>query len=192
MSGLSCVESIRVMHPLFQAEQGGSIPTSALQLQFGKSRRDVFKALNRQWHSRLPECQDGHRIYYHAEYDGIYYAVAMWTNPSAPRLPQREWIELKRFAIAPNAPKNLASRMLGWMSRDIAKRFPEVTTLVSYQDCDVHDGTIYKAAGWTGGEEQTRSPSTTWHNRPRSRSLNAVIPRRVRRWTKTIRTANST
>lgn len=182
------VESIRVMHPLFQEGQGGSIPTSTLQLRFYKTTRKVFKPLNRLWHSRLPECQDGHRVYYAAGWKGVYYAVAMWTNPSAPKLPQLEWIELKRFAIAPDAPKNTGSRMLGWMAREIRRKFPEVKTLVSYQDCDAHDGTIYKAAGWIGEDIQVRSPKTTWHNRPRSRSLNDVIPRRVRRWTKRIRT----
>lgn len=180
-------ESIRVMHPLFQAGQGGSIPTSALQLCFHTTTRRVFRSLNRLWHSRLPNSPDGHRICYAAHFDGIYYAVAMWTNPSAPSLPQRTWIELKRFAIATDSPTNTGSRMLGWVARDIFKRFPEVTTLVSYQDCDAHDGTIYKAAGWTPGEIQVRSPKTTWHNRPRARLLNKVVPRRVRRWTKTIR-----
>jgi hypothetical protein len=183
---VSGVESIRVMHPLFQVGQGGSIPTSTLQLRFAVTRREVFKKLNRLWHSRLPECQDGHRVYYSASYEGIYYAVAMWTNPSAPKLPQLEWIELKRLAIADDAPHNTASRFLGWMARDISKRFPIVTTLVSYRDCDVHSGTIYKAAGWTGGPEQVRSPNTTWKNRPRARSLNKVVPRRVQRWTKQV------
>ncbi len=184
---VSRVESIRVMHPLFQVGQGGSIPTSTLQLQFQTATREVFKPLNRLWHSQLPKCQDGHRAYYSAEHDGIYYAVAMWTNPSAPALPQLEWLELKRFAIADDAPKNTASRMLGWMARDIFKRFPGVKTLVSYRDCDSHDGTIYKAAGWVGEEIQIRSPKTTWHNRPRARRLNEVVPRRVQRWTKRIR-----
>jgi len=39
--------------------------------------------------------------------------------------------------------------MIGWMAKDIRKRIPKVTRLISYQDTDVHAGTIYKAAGWT-------------------------------------------
>jgi hypothetical protein len=39
--------------------------------------------------------------------------------------------------------------MLGWMVRDIAERRPRVQRLVSYQNCEVHRGTIYKASGWT-------------------------------------------
>ena len=145
----SCAGSIRVMHPLFQAGQGGSIPTSALQLTFGACSRETFKELNAEWHSRLPMIGNSHgRVYYRAEHNGVIYAVAMWSNPVARLLPQREWIELRRLAIAPDAPKNTASRMLGWMARDIKRRFPEVIRLVSYQDCEAHTGTIYKAAGW--------------------------------------------
>ena len=186
-TGVLCAESIVAMQSLFQGDEGGSTPTSALQLRFVEIGRQRFKRLNREWHSRLPESPDGHRVCYAALFDGRVWAVAMWTNPSAPALPQREWIELKRFAIAPGRPDNTASRMLGWMARDIYRRFPEVTTLVSYRDCEAHDGTIYKAAGWIADEEQRRSPSTTWKNRPRERLLNEVVPRVVQRWTKRIR-----
>jgi hypothetical protein len=76
----------------------------------------------------------------------------MWSNPVARLLPQREWLELRRFAIAPDSPKNTASRMLGWMVRDIKKRWPEMRRLISYQDCEIHQGTIYKASGWIRAE----------------------------------------
>jgi hypothetical protein len=150
VTGFGRADSARVTHPLFQAEEGGSTPTSALQLLFGVCSRETFRELNALWHSRLPLIGNSHgRVYYKAECDGVVYAVAMWSNPVARLLPQREWIELRRLAIAPDAPKNTASRMLGWMARDIKQRFPEVVRLVSYQDCEVHNGTIYKAAGWS-------------------------------------------
>jgi hypothetical protein len=76
------------------------------------------------------------------------YAVAIWSNPVARLLPQTTWLELRRFAIAPDAPRNTASRMLGFMARNLQKTHPHITTLISYQDGDVHRGTIYKAAGW--------------------------------------------
>jgi hypothetical protein len=85
---------------------------------------------------------------YTAECDGVFYATAAWSNPVARLLPQREWLELRRLAIADDAPRNTASRFIGWMVRDIQKRFPEVVQLISYQDCDAHNGTIYKASGW--------------------------------------------
>lgn len=147
-------ESIRVMHPLFQTDQGGSIPTSALQLRFHECELRDAMTLVRQWHSRLPKVvasnitRNARWICYAAEYDGVTYAVAIWSNPTAISLPYHQWLELRRLAIASDAPKNTASRMLSWMARDISKRFEEITNLISYQDCEVHTGCIYRAAGW--------------------------------------------
>ena len=141
---------VRVAYPLFQEERSGSIPTSALQLRFESIDRDTMETLNREWHSRLPKFRTACpcTAYYGAEFDGQWFAVAAWSNPVARMLPQN-WLELRRMAISDDAPKNLASRMLGWMVRDIKKRFPECPKAISYQDTEVHFGTIYKAAGWT-------------------------------------------
>jgi hypothetical protein len=38
----------------------------------------------------------------------------------------------------------MLSRMRRWFQREC----PERERLISYQDCAVHTGTIYKAAGW--------------------------------------------
>ena len=38
--------------------------------------------------------------------------------------------------------------MIRIMALDIAKRFPDIETLISYRDTSVHKGTIYKASGW--------------------------------------------
>lgn len=163
-----CAGGVRVAYPLFQAEGGGSRPTSALSLLFRVSDLKTVKPLNTLWHSRLPKfARPTCRVCYTAECDGIYFAAAIWTNPLARMLPQREWMELNRMAIAPDAPKNTASRMMAWMTRDIAKRFPEVVRLVSYQELDFHTGTIYRAAGWIptarsdGGEWNTTSKPRT-------------------------------
>lgn len=182
-----CAESARVAHPLFQAGGSGSSPTSALDLWFVEIDRRTFLPLNRRWHSLLPRVGGGGaRVYYAAEHSGVFYAVAQWTNPQSRRLPQLGWIQLKRFAIAPDRPENTASRMLGWMARDIAKRFPDVTTLVSYQDCDKHTGAIYAACGWEPGPIEERSEGTTWKTRERQRKASEP-PKRVRRWVKELR-----
>ncbi len=49
-------DSTRVVHPLFQTEEGGSTPTSALQLLVVEIKKDTYRDLLRKWHSRLPEC----------------------------------------------------------------------------------------------------------------------------------------
>lgn len=162
-----CADDARVAWPLFQAEYGGSKPTSALQLQLRTiSLRGAMK-LNENWHSRLPKTDFSNIIrsgWYHcfvAESSNVFYAVAIWTNPVARLLNGRGMIELRRLAIAPDAPKNTASRMLRIMAlllfRELGPR-----TLISYQDTEVHTGGIYKAAGWS---PTARNESGEW-NRP--------------------------
>jgi hypothetical protein len=168
-------DSIRVVHPLFQAEGGGSIPTSALQLLLFPIPLQLAVELNRLWHSRLPSFHTGFitnmpYLCYGAECDGRWYAAAIWSNPVARNLPQLEWLELRRFAIAPDAPKNTASRMLSIMCRLIRKARPEVTRLISYQDENAHAGTIYRAAGWV---LTLKHKGGSW-NRPNARNLNGT------------------
>lgn len=178
-------ESIeRSMHPLLQAGQGGSTPTSALALKFWKVERDMFVRFNQAWHSRLPRVGASQfRVCYAGECEGVVYVVAAWSNPVARLLPQQTWLELRRMAIADDAPKNTASRMMGWMTRDIRQRFPEVVKLISYQDCAAHKGTMYAASGWKRAENYVSrhrgwKPTTAWASRFRAgRTDQAVSPR---------------
>ena len=180
---MHCADDAMVAFPLFQAEYGGSTPTSALQLRFARTTEERFVKLNALWHSRLPKVGSLHfRVCYAAEFGNQIYAVAAWSNPVARLLPQRSWMELRRFAIAPNAPRFTASRMLAWMRRDIAKRFPAVEKLISYQDLKVHTGTIYRASGWK--EAQNFTPRARgwigWGNRPRKGRTNQAVAPRMR------------
>jgi hypothetical protein len=150
---MTCGESIRVMHPLFQEGEGGSIPTSPLSMRVEKVDYLTARSLNFEWHSRLPKIGDppgttNAMLCFGAVHSQKCYAVAIWSHPVSRSLPQVEWLELRRLAISGDAPKNTASWMLSVMVRLIRKLRPEVTTLISYQDKSVHTGTIYKAAGW--------------------------------------------
>jgi hypothetical protein len=144
----SRAEGVRVAYPLFHAGGGGSTPTSALQLYFRETDLKTAKALIRLWHSRLPRCGPACRVAYVAEFDGLFFAAATWERSKARLLPQTTCLELARLAVAPDAPRNTASRMLGWMVRDIRRQFPQCERLVSYQDLEAHTGCIYRAAGW--------------------------------------------
>lgn len=177
-------DSARLAYPLFHAGDDGSRPISALHLFFRPVERNVYADLVRLWHSRLPSIRNSfdHAVCYAAEHDGKFYATAGWSHPVASGLPQT-WLELRRFAIAPDSPKNTASRMLGWMVRDIAKRFTDAERVISYQDMDVHLGTIYRAAGWVpvlcgGGGE--------WNATRKNRVQERVKVKT--RWEKLIRT----
>lgn len=177
-------ESVRVAYPLFQAGGGGSTPTSALQLFFRTVGLKTARELVRLWHSRLPRFgRFACRVAYTAEHDGLFFATAIWTNPLSHKLPQMAWLELNRMAVAPDAPKNTASRMLAWMARDIRQRLPGVERLISYQDTEVHTGCIYRAAGW----EATRlSEVDSWGRPSRARSKSQTESPK-QRWEKLIR-----
>jgi hypothetical protein len=165
-------ESIRVMHPLFQEGEGGSTPTSPLsakELRVDTIPFDQAKELNRAWHSRLPlfgSPPDVSYLSFGAERAGIIYAVAIWSRPVNRSLPKDEWLELRRLAVSPEAPKNTASRTLAVMTTLIRRMRPNVTRLVSYQDMDVHTGGIYKAAGWS---RTTTCHFAPWDNGTRNR-----------------------
>ncbi len=179
-------DDVAVAYPLFQAEGGGSIPTSALQLRLHRVKFVEAKRLNRLWHSRLPRIGDPSNLgfpSYAAEFDGRWFAVLIWSHPVARLLPQTTWLELRRFAISPLAPRNTASRLLSINVGLIRREFPEIEVLVSYHDCDVHTGTIYRASGWT--PTVSVGGSNPWNNRTRQRP-ECQSTSAKRRWEKTL------
>jgi hypothetical protein len=145
-------DSVRVAQPLFPVEGQGSIPMSPLQFEIVEVHYKIAKQLNKLWHSRLPIFSTGavprFKVNYAAVYKNIYFATAIWGMPISPALPHHTWLELKRFAICDDAPKNTATRMIKIMTFLIKDKFPKVTRLISYQDTDSHDGIIYKASNW--------------------------------------------
>jgi hypothetical protein len=128
-----------------------------------------------------------------AAFDGVTYAVALWNSPSARTLPPG-LIELRRMAVAPDAPHCLASRFLSEMVKRLREEFPEVEKAISYQDAAVHTGTIYRAAGWHPAHTSTarirdRSKARTGTRRAYRSNLNGVEPDAVSkvRWEQVIR-----
>lgn len=176
-------EGVRVAYPLFQAGGGGSTPTSALQLTVEWMRFTTAQELNRKWHSRLPRFgtgaiknPDARFSCFGAEFDGLWYAAAIWSLPESRELPQDgSWYALRRLAVAPDAPdapRNTPSRMLAVMTRILRKERPDTERLISYQDTEAHTGCIYRAAGWemvdtTGSNTQWNQPG---RRRPKSQS----------------------
>ena len=169
----------------FQMADGGAIPTSPLQ--FSIEVIDVHTAcrLNALWHSRLPVIdwsnvvRNRHSICFGARYNGDLHAVAIWSSPvAANRMKNgKQALELRRFAIAPSAPKNTGSRMLSVMRSLIRKTIPDVSWFVSYQDTEVHSGTIYKAAGWKLIGE---SAGVSWSNKNRIRNKEQSMATKAR------------
>lgn len=183
-------DGVPVADPLFHSGESGSNPTSPLQLHFHEIPIETACLLNAYWHSMLPKITPfnaragRYSIAYVAEHEGNYYASAIWSGAVARLLMADDVLELRRMAISSQSPSNTASRMLGWMVRDIAKRFPVVKRLVSYQDTEVHTGTIYKASGW---HPAFTNDGHGWAGMPnRRRQESQTISPKIR-WEKVIR-----
>lgn len=144
----------RRMFPLFHDE--AQPPPKATMLVVSPCDIEFARAAIWAWHSRLPDTQRGPwTLAFAAHYEHTCFGAALWHNPSARMLPS-DWMELRRLAVAPDAPHCTASRMLGQMVRFIRRNMPWVPMLLSYQDMDVHTGTIYRAAGWYPAHESKR------------------------------------
>lgn len=109
---------------------------------------------NSLWHSRLPYIP-GSNIYRNKHYcclGAFYkcecYAVAILSSPVSRHLDHNTILELRRLAISQKSPKNTATWMLGKIIKYIKYKFPEIKKVISYQDTEVHKGTIYKASNW--------------------------------------------
>lgn len=149
-----CANSVNGSTPGFQPGSGGSNP--ALALQFSLCAKQEAVNFVRSHHSRLPNCQDNPwKFSFCAKLSNEIVAVALWNNPSARCLPGH-WLELRRLACSPAAPKNTCSCFLGWMIRWFKRWCPGHEKCISYQDLDVHTGTIYKAAGWVAEYKSKR------------------------------------
>lgn len=130
---------------------------------------------NEMWHSRLPitshsnMIRNKHFVFYGAEYEDHCFATAMWTDPVAANRMSKDyvWLELRRLAISPDAPKFTATWMLSKMIKHIRKKYPDVTKLASYQDTEVHKGTIYSAGNW---QKDSISKFQEWETEKRKRN----------------------
>lgn len=131
--------------------------------------RTLVSRLVAEWHSVLPLTPFPFRLAFLViAYDLVPVAVATWNHPSARMEDHEHTFELIRLAHGPQVPKNTGSWALGQMRRWIRENMPEITRLISYQDANVHHGTIYKADNWHQVYEKVGE--STWGNRPGRRN----------------------
>jgi len=132
--------------------------------------------VNADFHSRFPYIhwsnvvRNKHYICFGLFYENVAYGSAIWSSPIAGNRLKDGWklLELRRLALCAECPKNTATWMLSKMEKDIRKRFPDIIRLISYQDTEVHLGTIYKAANWVA-VSQTQS-GLSWSDLGRERN----------------------
>ena len=149
-----CGGSLSVERPLFQAEDGGSIPTSPLQLELREIDRKRAMQCYDRWHYLGS-------VGFISTYDlgvfkgGELYGCISMGSPSAKVMKglytpdtQDGWWEIKRLALSDDLPKNSESRVIAIAIRLIRKA-RNVKGIITYADDGVgHVGTIYKATGF--------------------------------------------
>jgi len=138
-------------------------------------RAQIACMLNELWHSRLPKIhwsnvvRNTHYVCYVFKYKQAIIGVGIWSSPVAQNRMKdgKTILELRRLALSDVCPKNTATRVIAEMIKMIKIKFPKITKLVSYQDTNVHFGTIYKAANW---KMAGQVPLMDWNTTTRERS----------------------
>lgn len=160
-------------------------PTSPKQFEFVEMRAQTACEYNAEWHSRLPKIHWGnvvrntHYVCFAAVYNSEVYAITIWSSPVAQNRFKfgKQVLELRRMAISPECPKFTATRMLAHNRKWISKNMTDIALLVSYQDTDVHKGTIYKADNWVAAN---LSKGMKWDTEDRRRNLEQSLADKVR------------
>jgi hypothetical protein len=174
---------IRDEMPLFRKLLGEKKPTKAVHLKLEPCNVHRACELNELWHSRLPKIhwsnvvRNKNYCCYIFTHNDLSYASAIWSSPVARKLDPKTILELRRLAIAHDAPKNTASRMIGLMVKDIKDKMNDIKLLISYQDTEVHSGTIYKASNWT---KAYTNKGHSWSNNTRQRNKEQTVADKTR------------
>jgi hypothetical protein len=141
--------------------------------------------LNKRWHSRLPEIHYGnvvrntHYVCFAAYFQSDVYAITIWSSPVAQNRFKfgKQVLELRRMAISENCPKNTATKMLAHNRKWIKTNMTDIALLVSYQDTEVHLGTIYKADNWISANY---TKGLKWDTDTRSRNQEQSLADKIR------------
>src|SRR5574343_809520 len=149
-------------------------PLSVNDLEITDISIEKAKAFNAKYHSRLPKYPlNISKHCFAMVFKNQIYSIAIWRNPFCANLPQDSWLELARLAISPEAPRNTASKFISLMVKQL-RPMGKYAKLISYQDCEVHTGTIYKASNWHIGFSYRRKRN--WKRKGRTNTdVNAVF-----------------
>lgn len=164
-------------------EDNGQIPFTPKQFKIKEIGVKLACKLNGIWHSALPKIhwsnvvRNKNYICFGFFFKDECFAVAIWSSPIAKNLDAGTILELRRYAIKETAPKNTANWGMKQMIQSIKNLFPNITTLVSYQDTTVHTGIIYKASNWIPA---SITNFTSWTHETRKRNLDQAIGDKIR------------
>ena len=147
------IKEIMIQEPLFWDRQFEIAKTPKI-MDLDVIKPQFASSLNSIWHSRLPAIhwsnivRNRYYVCYGISYKGIWVGCAIWSSPVNQHFDIVKTLELRRMAISNLCPKNTATNIISRMIKDIEIRLPLVEKLISYQDTEVHLGTIYKASNW--------------------------------------------
>lgn len=172
-------DSLREEQLTLQLEGGGAIPTSPHQFIIKEVPIKAALIYNEKWHSRLPKLTNWFscNLAYAATFNSEVFAVAIFGRPVARAFNDKPVLELRRMAICDKCPKNTASRVLKVCLLLISRKYPNIEKVISYQDTEVHKGTIYKASNWKIGRV-TKAKEVRWgalNKEGKGRKRNRVI-----------------
>lgn len=145
------------------------------EIKVEECKAQVACFLNELWHSRLPYIhwsnvvRNTHYICFVFKWKQAIIGVGIWSSPVAQNRMKdgKNILELRRLALSDVCEKNTASFVISQMIKIIKIKFPDVIKLISYQDTQVHLGTIYKASNWYIGG-QTKLLDWNTNNRKRN------------------------
>ena len=174
-------------------ESAGLMLNSPKELVYEVIKAKLACELNDKWHSRLPYIhwsnvvRNTAYVCFGARPAGVepgengegYVAVGIWSSPVAQNRFKygKQMLELRRMAISDGCPKNTATHMLRFMRRWILANKSPIAMLISYQDTEVHQGTIYKADNWV---EASLSSGLAWNTEKRKRNKEQSLAPKIR------------
>lgn len=149
-----CGGSLAVERSLFQVEDGGSTPTSPLQLELREISRQLACECYRKWHY-LGDTGFISTFDIGIIFQGKLYGCISFGSPNAKVMnglytpkTQEGWYEIKRLALSDDLPKNSESRVIA-IGIKLLRKARNVKGIITYADSGVgHAGTIYKASGF--------------------------------------------
>ena len=152
-------------------------------IQVEETRAQIACMLNELWHSRLPKIhwsnvvRNTHYVCYVFKYKEAVVGVGIWSSPVARMLNKDTHLELRRLALCDVCPKNTATFVLSKMRSLVKSKFPNIKKLISYQDTEVHLGTIYKADNWI---DMVETSGGEWTSTKRFRENAQSSPKKIR------------
>lgn len=152
---MNCDDSSMVEQSLFQVIDGGSTPTSSLQLIIKEIDYKTAQMAYKYWHYL------GHtgflaKVNYGAFFDNWLVGSISYGIPNARNIKgyynektQGEFIELTRLAMSEKCPKNSESRFIAISLKLLHKKYPNLKGIITYADtAQGHTGVIYKASNF--------------------------------------------